>query len=90
MPAERQYFLGYPDGGLRELLRAPQPLQRSHWTHADAVPYAGALFPGHAYRGESLQRDFAAVLRAVHPTLLLAPSLEDTHPDHAAAGRLAQ
>jgi len=89
VPAERQYFLGYPDGALRELLREPQSLRRSHWTHAEAVPYAGALFPGHPYRGEALRRDLAAVLQAVHPTLLLAPSLEDTHPDHAAAGRLA-
>ena len=29
-----------------------------------------------------------AVLERVHPTLILAPSLRDTHPDHRATGQL--
>jgi LmbE family N-acetylglucosaminyl deacetylase len=52
------------------------------------VPYSDALFPGHPYTGESLERDFAALLDRVQPTLVLAPSLADTHPDHAASGAL--
>lgn len=35
-----------------------------------------------------LERDFAAVLDRAHPTLILAPSPEDTHPDHRASGLL--
>src|SRR5439155_13541221 len=53
-----------------------------------AVPYPAALFPGHPYTGESLERDFAAVLARTHPTLILAPSPRDSHPDHRAAGLL--
>ena len=85
-----QLFLGYPDGGLLGL----RTQFRSHpykaaFTAATAVPYADALFPGHPYTGESLERYFAAVLAQVQPTLILAPSPLDTHPDHHAAGLLA-
>jgi LmbE family N-acetylglucosaminyl deacetylase len=86
-----QLFLGYPDGGLRELLGAHRTAPyTSPTTGAAAVPYPGALYPGHAYTGESLERDFVTVLERVQPTLILAPSPLDSHPDHSAAGRLAQ
>ena len=82
-------FLGYPDGGLRALLgeNRTRPY-RSGFTDSAAVPYPGALFPGHPYTGESLARDFAAVLERTQPTLILAPSPLDSHPDHRAAGLL--
>jgi LmbE family N-acetylglucosaminyl deacetylase len=86
-----QLFLGYPDGGLQELLgRHRTAPYTSPTTGAAAVPYAAALNPGHAYTGESLERDFAAVLERVQPTLILAPTPLDSHPDHRAAGLLAQ
>jgi LmbE family N-acetylglucosaminyl deacetylase len=84
-----QLFLGYPDGGLARLLgenRSTAYTSRS--TAAAAVPYSDALFPGHPYTGESLERDFAAVLERTRPTLILAPSPRDEHPDHHAAGLL--
>jgi LmbE family N-acetylglucosaminyl deacetylase len=86
-----QLFLGYPDGGLQPLQQQfyRQPY-RSRFTNASAVPYASAVFPQHPYSGESLQRDFAAVLERVQPTLILAPSPLDSHPDHAAAGLLTR
>jgi LmbE family N-acetylglucosaminyl deacetylase len=85
-----QLFLGYPDGGLLSVLGTPESLPyRSPFTAASAVPYQQALFPGHGYSGPSLERDFAAVLARVQPTLLLAPSPRDAHPDHRAAGLLA-
>jgi LmbE family N-acetylglucosaminyl deacetylase len=84
-----QLFLGYPDGALLELLTGnPMTLHRSGMTDAVRVPYSDALFPDHPYSGESLEHDFAAVLERVRPTLLLAPSPEDSHPDHRAAGLL--
>ena len=58
----RQFFLGYPDGGIRKLLTDNR---------------------------SSLERDFTAVLDRVQPTLILAPSPLDTHPDHEATGLLA-
>ena len=90
VPPGAQFFLGYPDQGLEQLLGAHRTSPyTSAYTGSAVVPYAGALFPGHPYTGESLTRDFAAVLARVQPTLILAPSLRDEHPDHRAAGRLA-
>jgi LmbE family N-acetylglucosaminyl deacetylase len=89
VPAGGQLFLGYPDGGVLRLLtdNRARPYA-SPFTGATAVPYAQALFPGHAYTGESLERDFVAVLERVRPTLILAPTPLDSHPDHRAAGLL--
>ena len=90
VPAAGQLFLGYPDGGLLALLTQYRSHPyRARFTQASAVPYAQALFPGHPYTGETLERDFAAVLGRLQPTLILAPSPLDTHPDHHAAGLLA-
>jgi LmbE family N-acetylglucosaminyl deacetylase len=52
------------------------------------VPYAGALSPGAAYQGRNLERDLDAVLERVQPTLVLAPTPLDAHPDHRASGEL--
>jgi LmbE family N-acetylglucosaminyl deacetylase len=86
-----QLFLGYPDGGLLELLGAHRTAPyTSPTTGAAAVPYPDALYPGHPYTGASLERDFRAVLERERPTLILAPTPLDTHADHRAAGVLAQ
>jgi LmbE family N-acetylglucosaminyl deacetylase len=88
---EAQLFLGYPDGGLLALLREHRTSPyTSPTTAAAAVPYADALYPGHAYTGESLERDLLAVLERVQPTLILAPTPLDAHTDHGAAGLLTQ
>jgi LmbE family N-acetylglucosaminyl deacetylase len=87
--AAGQLFLGYPDRGVLRLLTDHRATPyTSGFTGAAAVPYSAALFPGHPYTGESLERDLAAVLERVHPTLILAPSPGDSHPDHRAAGLL--
>jgi len=89
VPPADQLFLGYPDGGVLAVLEEHRALPyTSHATAADAVPYAAALAAGHPYTRESLERDFAAVLERVRPTLILAPSPLDEHPDHRAAGLL--
>jgi LmbE family N-acetylglucosaminyl deacetylase len=86
----RQFFLGYPDGGIRKLLTDNRSTEyHAKFTGETRVPYSDALFPGHPYTGESLERDFIAVLDRVRPTLILAPSPEDSHPDHEASGLLA-
>jgi LmbE family N-acetylglucosaminyl deacetylase len=89
VPPQRQFFLGYPDGGLLTLLtdHFTTPYY-SRFTGAQSVPYADTIAAGHPYTGESLERDFARVLARVHPTLVLAPSPQDAHPDHRAAGIL--
>jgi LmbE family N-acetylglucosaminyl deacetylase len=89
--ATGQLFLGYPDGGLQALLATHRTAPYSSPTTGSAVvPYPAALYPGHPYTGESLERDFASVVERVQPSLILAPSPLDTHPDHHAAGVLAQ
>jgi LmbE family N-acetylglucosaminyl deacetylase len=89
VPPAGQLFLGYPDAGLSAVLAAPpQRPYTSPTTGAAAVPYRSALFPDHPYTGASLAEDFATVLRQLQPTLILAPSPADTHPDHRAAGLL--
>jgi LmbE family N-acetylglucosaminyl deacetylase len=89
VPEAGRLFLGYPDRGVATLLAAHYRVPyRSRFTAASAVPYADAVFPGHPYTGQSLEEDFAAILARVRPTLVLAPSPRDRHPDHSAAGAL--
>jgi LmbE family N-acetylglucosaminyl deacetylase len=87
VPPERQFFLGYPDEGLLTLVtdHFTTPYY-SKFTGAVSVPYADTFAAGHPYSGDSLERDFARVLDRVRPTLVLAPSPLDAHPDHRAAG----
>ena len=89
VPPQRQFFLGYPDGGLLTLVtdHFTTPYY-SRFTGAQRVPYADTISAGHPYTGESLERDFARVLDRIHPTLVLTPSPQDAHPDHRAAGIL--
>jgi len=84
-------FLGYPDRGVLRLLfdyYHPDTPWRSKFTGANAVVYMDALDPGASYRGENLVKDFNSVLDRVKPTLVLAPSPQDTHPDHRGTGLL--
>ena len=89
VPPDHQYFLGYPDRGLSPILTEhASSAYRSKFTDTAVVPYAGAVYPGHPYTGQSLEQDFAAVLDRVRPNIVLAPSVQDTHPDHSATGVL--
>jgi LmbE family N-acetylglucosaminyl deacetylase len=89
VPRRQQYFLGYPDGALLTLItdHFTTPYY-SKFTGAVSVPYSDTLGSGHPYTGGSLERDFTRVLDRARPTLVLAPSPRDAHPDHRAAGIL--
>lgn len=90
VPADHLYFLGYPDRGVLPIITDYYMTPyRSKFTDATAVPYPTALSPGRAYTGQNLERDFETVLDRVHPTLVLAPSPRDSHPDHRATGIVA-
>jgi LmbE family N-acetylglucosaminyl deacetylase len=89
--ADSLMFLGYPDRGVLRLLLDyyhPDTPWRSKFTGANAVVYEDALDPGATYSGDNLVKDFNSVLDRVKPTLVLAPSLQDTHPDHRGTGLL--
>ena len=87
VPPGRRFFLGYPDGGLLTLVtdHFTTPYY-SKFNGAVSVPYPDTITDGHPYTGESLERDFARVIDRARPTLVLAPSPQDAHPDHRAAG----
>jgi LmbE family N-acetylglucosaminyl deacetylase len=87
VPPERQFFLGYPDEGLLTLITDHFTIPYySKFTGAASVPYADTFAAGHPYSGASLEQDLGLVLDRVRPTLVLAPSPRDAHPDHRAAG----
>jgi len=87
VPPDRLYFLGYPDRGILPLFTDYYiTTYRSRFTNSTAVPYPGTVSPDRPYTGRNLERDFESVLDKVHPTLILAPSPRDAHPDHRATG----
>jgi LmbE family N-acetylglucosaminyl deacetylase len=87
VPTDRLYFLGYPDRGILPLFTDYYiTTYRSRFTTATAVPYPGTVSPGRPYTGQNLEHDFESVLDKVHPTMVLAPSPRDAHPDHRATG----
>jgi LmbE family N-acetylglucosaminyl deacetylase len=87
VPADRLYFLGYPDRGILPLFTDYYiTTYRSRFTTATAVPYPSTVSPGRPYTGQNLEHDFESVLDKVHPTMVLAPSPRDAHPDHRATG----
>lgn len=89
VPDEHVWFLGFPDRGLREVFRHywSEPY-RSPYTGRTFVPYPTARTPGLPFTGENLVAEVAAVLDAIDPTVVLAPTPLDAHPDHRAAGEL--
>jgi LmbE family N-acetylglucosaminyl deacetylase len=87
---DRQFFLGYPDGGILPLvLTHYESPWRSPRTGAAAVILERAVAPGSAYEGQWLERDLASIVERVNPTIVLAPSPRDSHPDHRGAGLLS-
>lgn len=89
IPQAHLRFLGYPDQGLLRLFLDYYylPFTAPH-TGVDRVPYPGTLSPGAAYTGENLERDLEKLLEETRPTVVLAPSPLDAHPDHRATGDL--
>jgi LmbE family N-acetylglucosaminyl deacetylase len=85
----RLELLGFPDGGLHDLLNA-------YWAHGHAEsspttgarepPYSEALEPDVAYDGADLRRELVQVVREAQPTIVAFPDPLDRHPDHRAAG----
>ncbi|WP_027482311.1 PIG-L deacetylase family protein [Deinococcus pimensis] len=85
VPRDHLIFLGYPDGGLLHLFleNYTEPFA-SRYTRATRVPYPQALSPGAPYTGVSVERDLDRVLDEVRPDVVLAPNVQDQHPDHRA------
>lgn len=87
---ENLFFLGYPDGGLLHLFTANYTVPyRSRYTNETKVAYPEAVSPGLAYTGENLEHDLQQVVSQVQPTVVLAPSPQEIHPDHRTTSYLA-
>ncbi len=84
------YFFGYPDGGLRKMLEHPETLFRSRYTKLVRIPYSGVVSQNAAHTGTNFERDLEHVIDLVKPTMVLAPSVLDAHPDHRATAGLTQ
>jgi LmbE family N-acetylglucosaminyl deacetylase len=88
---ENIFFLGYPDKGLGIIWKQYQAPERSYTslaTRKKAVPYQNALSPGAPYTASAILQDLDKILTDFQPTEVYLPDMEDTHPDHRAAGAL--
>jgi len=86
---KRAHFLGFPDGGLREIWErhfSEQHPYESHTTAAAHVPYRHSVEPGAPYSGTELQGLLRQLLHDLKPTLVVLPDPRDQHGDHSATG----
>lgn len=90
VPEKNIFFLGYPDKGLFRLFLDYyyEPME-SHYTHLRSVNYTGTFSQGASYTGKNIENDLNEIINLVKPTLVLAPSPEDTHQDHKATAYFA-
>jgi len=90
---EDAVFLGYPDGGLADIVDdrhwgADEPYTSKHTAHA-SNPYASSLTPGAEYCISRIASDLAMVFADYMPDLVLVPHPLDAHSDHWATYALA-
>lgn len=86
-------FLGYPDGGLADIIDnrhwyPHEPYTSKHTGHATS-PYASSLTPNAEYCASRIVSDLAMVFADYMPDLVLVPHPLDTHSDHWATYALA-
>ena len=86
VPPARLLVLGYPNGGLDQLLDPAYWLPANLWTsprtRVNHDPYPGSFHPNAPYCGSQVLADVQRVLAAVTPDVILAPAPFDVHPDH--------
>jgi LmbE family N-acetylglucosaminyl deacetylase len=82
-------FLGFPDGGLSNLIRRywseRRAAFRSPYTRLDRPPKSDIIVADTEYRGEDLTQELARAIGEYQPTLILVPRKEDQHADHCAS-----
>lgn len=83
---ENIIFLGYPDGGLDNLLTENwvNPYF-SPYTGTNYSPYKNSYTPCVRYSGEQLLEDIKEIIETFKPMEIYVTSRFDTHPDHKAA-----
>ncbi|MCL5407308.1 MAG: PIG-L family deacetylase [Patescibacteria group bacterium] len=88
---ENILFLGYPDGGLKELLFSNfnVPYQ-SPYTKQSSSPYNNSYHQNVVYTGGNLENDLLGILKKYQPQIVITTSQFDIHSDHAATGIFVQ
>jgi LmbE family N-acetylglucosaminyl deacetylase len=85
--AEDVVFLGFPDGGLCQLLwkyRHDPQVYESPYTLERHPPASEMILPQTDYNGFDLRKELARVLMDFRPTLVAVTPPQDQHPDHKA------
>lgn len=91
VPVGNIIFLGYPDGGLKSLLTTNwQNPYESPYTKQTSSLYTNSYHQNASYTGENLENDLVNILSKYQPSLVLATSQFDIHPDHAATGNFVK
>ena len=90
---EDAIFLGYPDGGLADIVdnrhwQPHEPYTSKHTGRASS-PYASSFTPGAEYCASRIVGDLAMILADYMPDLVLVPHPLDAHSDHWASYALA-
>ncbi len=90
---ENAVFLGYPDGGLADIVdnrhwRPNEPYTSKHTGRASR-PYASSFTPGAEYCASRIVSDLAMIFTDYMPDLVLLAHPLDTHSDHWATYALA-
>lgn len=88
VPSQNIIFLGYPDGGLNDLLNQNwSQAYTSPKTLTNTSPYTNSYRANVAYTGENLSQDINSIINSIQPVMVFAPSESDTNHDHAALGK---
>ena len=81
-------FLGYPDGGMKDIWHhefSPRDPFVSPFTAKMRVPYENARTPSAPFCRDAVLRDLVASLEEFRPTLVLTTPAFDSHRDHSAS-----
>ncbi|MFO7325988.1 MAG: PIG-L family deacetylase [Pseudomonadota bacterium] len=91
VPETTLWILGYPDRGLARLLdpASDQPFRSAYTRRAD-IPYVEAVSASSTITAAGLHADLVQVIREFRPSWVIAPAVEDAHPDHRATGELVR
>jgi len=81
-------FLGYPDGGLDQLLNKNwDSVYESKYTKHTTSPYNNSYTKDVSYTGANVNNDIVKILNQINPDIILVTNPKDTNQDHAATSQ---
>ncbi|MCL5986277.1 MAG: PIG-L family deacetylase [Actinobacteria bacterium] len=87
IPESSVYLLGYPDGGIEDILMkywSPDVSYVSPRTKADYSPYVNSFRLNAPYNAISILDDLTEIIETYRPNIIIVPHPEDGHGDHFA------